>query len=495
MGAAALTMEPETELRIRANDWEKLTDHLFPGDGDEHGAVLLCGVSNRGLRRRLIVREVVLAVDGEDYVPGVRGYRHLTGEFVTHQVRRAKDLGLAYLAVHNHSEFGDAGFSAPDIASHERGYPTLVKLAGQPVGGVVCSRSALAGDLWYPTGGRGAIGRTTIIGPRQQRLTDRAARRGSGGGDGRYQRQTLLFGQEGQAILGQTKVAVVGCGGVGMLVVQSLSRLGVGHIVAIDPDRVEPTNLPRLPEATRWDAMEFLDRQGRPTVLRHLGRRLARRKVDVAKRIARRANRGIEFTAIADDVSLEHVARSLIDADFIFLAADSMLARDVVNQVSYQYLIPGLQIGSKIVVDPDDGSVTDVFAVVRHIGVEAGCLRCNGLVDAARLSAESIGDPDQAKRQRYVDDPDVHAPSVITLNAMGTAFAANDFMLQTVGLRGADSGHRVIRTRPLSASQPHVTVIEPNAHPTCPVCSQVDNSTLGMADQSELPTRLGPRRK
>jgi hypothetical protein len=75
-----------------------------------------------------------------------------------------------------------------------------------------------------------------------------------------------------------------------MLLVQQLSRLGVGHIVVIDPERVDPTNLPRLPEATRLDAMAHLDRDGMPMVVRRLARRFARRKVHVAHRIARRAN-------------------------------------------------------------------------------------------------------------------------------------------------------------------------------------------------------------
>ena len=47
-----------------------LQRHLFPGDGDEHGAVILAGTceSDRGLR--LVAREIHLAKDGVDYVPG-----------------------------------------------------------------------------------------------------------------------------------------------------------------------------------------------------------------------------------------------------------------------------------------------------------------------------------------------------------------------------------------------------------------------------------------
>src|SRR5207249_3413259 len=146
------------------------------------------------------------------------------------------------------------------------------------------------------------------------------------------------------AILGGSRVAIVGAGGVGMLLVQTLARLGVGHLVVIDPERIDPTNLSRLPEATRLDGMEYVDRDGVPEAVRRLARRFAAPKVRVARRIAHRANRTITFEGIVGDVADDHVARRITDCDFIFLAADTMLARSVVNQIAYQYLIPTLQV-------------------------------------------------------------------------------------------------------------------------------------------------------
>lgn len=60
-----------------------------------------------------------------------------------------------------------------------------------------------------------------------------------------------------------------------MLLVQTLARLGVGHLIVIDAQRVDPTNLPRPPEATHLDGMALVDPDsmpgvyvvGRPTVL------------------------------------------------------------------------------------------------------------------------------------------------------------------------------------------------------------------------------------
>ena len=157
-------MTPGVEVRFRPAQWNHLCDHLFPGDRDEHGAALLCGAvrTDRGLR--LVVREVVPAIDGVDYLPGVRGYRHLDGAFVTRQLRRARDLGLVYLAAHNHGGDGKVAFSRSDLDSHERAYPTLLNVNGEAVGGLVLSRRAVAGDIWLPGGARTDVALTSIAG-------------------------------------------------------------------------------------------------------------------------------------------------------------------------------------------------------------------------------------------------------------------------------------------------------------------------------------------
>lgn len=483
------------ELHATEADWIKLHPHMFPGDQDEHGAAVLCGLAISDRATRLLVREVTVAEDGLDYRPGTRGYRHLSGEFVTHQVRRAKDLGLAYLAVHNHSGSTNVGFSGPDLQSHERGYPTIVALTGRPVGGLVLAEQAVAGDIWFPDGSRFALGRTVILG-RSRKILSAQPSTTDPPPQSPYHRQSLLFGLIGQQILAEAKIGIVGLGGVGLLICQTLARLGVGHIVAIDPQRVDPTNLPRLPEATRLDAMAHVDRDKVPELFRRAARRFASHKTRVAGRIARRANRDVIFEGIVGDVADDHTAKRLTDCDFVFLAADSMLARDVVNQIAYQYLIPTLQVGSKVVLHPDTGHVLDIYAVVRNLGTSPGCLRCSGLIDPQRLAEESLGDAEQVANQRYVDDREVQAPSVITLNDLGTGWAANDFMQFMVGLGRASDGYRVLRTNPITPMGPHVTVQEPEARPGCHVCGNQLRAAKAMGDVRDLPTRqLSPAQR
>ena len=98
-------------LTIPRGLYAELQRHLFPGDGDEHGAIILAGTceSDRGLR--LVARELHLAKDGVDYVPGKLGYRMLKAEFIQSRILRARDRRLAYLAIHNHGGTDSVGFS------------------------------------------------------------------------------------------------------------------------------------------------------------------------------------------------------------------------------------------------------------------------------------------------------------------------------------------------------------------------------------------------
>jgi molybdopterin-synthase adenylyltransferase len=66
----------------------------------------------------------------------------------------------------------------------------------------------------------------------------------------RYQRNRSAISIEEQLTLFRSRVAVIGCGGLGGYVIEQLARLGVGAILAIDPDRFEEHNLNRQLLAT-----------------------------------------------------------------------------------------------------------------------------------------------------------------------------------------------------------------------------------------------------
>ena len=61
----------------------------------------------------------------------------------------------------------------------------------------------------------------------------------------RLNRISLLLGKTAIKKLQQSTVMVVGCGAVGSFAIEALARSGVGHIVIIDFDKVEESNINR----------------------------------------------------------------------------------------------------------------------------------------------------------------------------------------------------------------------------------------------------------
>ena len=465
--------------------YAQLHTHLFPGDRDEHGAVILAGLAETEHDVRLLVRELHLAKDGCDYVQGKRGYRMLRAEFITGQVMKARDERLVYLAVHNHGGTDRVAFSSDDLRSHERGYPALLQITrGGPVGALVFAKNAVAGDIWLSDRSRVSLAGATIIGPRRQLLEPRRLPPSLQQPDPRYDRQVRLFGDRGQKILGKAKVAIVGLGGVGSLLAEYLGRLGVGHFVLIDPDRVESTNLPRLVGATRWDAAPRIFEATSAGWIKAVGRLLARSKVHLARRNIRRANPDASVKTLATDFVESNVPDHLTDCDYIFLAADTMRARLLFNAIVHQYLIPGVQIGAKVISD-NTGAVCDVYAVARPVAPGSGCLWCNGLINSSKLQEESLSD-EERRAQQYVDEPEIVAPSVITLNALAAAQAANDFMFYMIGLAAEDTTLDYMRFRP---SRREVWWDEPRSDIDCVDCGRSERSRFARGDGQRLPVK------
>src|SRR5579863_316539 len=329
------------ELVIAEVDYHRLIKHFFPGDHDEHGGILIAGLHVLPDRVRLLVRDVVLAVDGVDHIDGQYGYKMLKAGFIRQFLVRARNEQVVYLSAHNHIGDHYVAFSGDDMASHERGYPALLDIvAGMPVGALVFARHAVAGDIWLPGLTRITLTRGVIVGNRRRFLYPKPAPTASRTIAAQYDRQVRLFGANGQALLNQARVGIIGLGGVGSILAELLGRLGVGQIVVVDPDRANNTNLPRLIAASKWDAWlgeGLFDRLG---PLRPIASVLRRRKVDLAARNIRRANLDASVNRIFGTIADSPNVRELCTCDFIFLAADEMIARLVFNAIVHQYLIP-----------------------------------------------------------------------------------------------------------------------------------------------------------
>ena len=123
----------------------------------------------------------------------------------------------------------------------------------------------------------------------------------------RYEAQQQLFNAEGQLRLFQSRVTVVGCGGLGGFLVEELARIGVGRLRVIDPDVFDESNLNRQLLAT-------LDSLGRP-------------KVEVAVERAARINPAVTVMPVKAFLD-EHNGEPLLEGTQIVVdALDSIPAR------------------------------------------------------------------------------------------------------------------------------------------------------------------------
>ena len=454
-------MTDKCQIRIARDQFNILIHHLFPGDGDEHGAVLLAGMSSRNGQLVLHVREVHIAQEGTDYVEGKIGYRALSPKFIHRLITRARDEKLAYLAVHNHGSARSVGFSQIDLDSHERGYPALLQISrGTPVGALVFGRRSIEADVWLSNGKRLGLECAVVVGKTIQRLTPSPRRDTDDVGDV-FDRQIKMFGKEGQRALSECRVAVLGLGGVGSLVTEYLARLGVGHFYLVDDDLVEASNLSRIVGAEMSDALDRVS------------------KVEIAQRVIRQANPGATTTLIRGDIARESVAAQLTNVDYLFLAADSMRARLIFNALVHQYLIPGVQLGSKIRADAN-GSLIDVMSANRPVRPGHGCLWCNQLIDTTILAKEAKTD-DERKAQAYGTEE--ANPSVISLNAVSAAHGVNDFLLDYLDLRPEAEVLHYEHFHFLAGKR---SLVEPRKDLDCSECS-APGMRFGRADAVPLP--------
>jgi molybdopterin/thiamine biosynthesis adenylyltransferase len=454
-------------LRMTAGQIAQVRPHLFREDRDEHAAVLLVGSRRDARRTTLLTREVHLLAD-EDFPPGDHGYRQIAPAALARLGNRAFAEGLGLVSLHSHpGATRQVALSADDLQGHRRVFTHLLDIVGgRPVGGVAMGTGSADGEVWLAPQEIFRLDRLEVIGERSEVLRPRPPRE-AGVAATRYDRQVRMFGPQGQDLLRGLRVAVVGVGGGGSLVVEQLAHLGVGEIVAVDFDRVAEHNLSRIVGASAKDA------------------RRGTKKVEVARRLVSRIDPSVRLIAVDGDVVDRHVAELLTRADFIVLATDSHLSRLVVNAIAHAHLIPAVQIGAKVDVRPD-GSIEQIYCAVRPILPPDGCLHCAGVIDPLALHRETATKEERVAQDYLGEDSGVVDPSVITLNAVTAAAAMNVLLFSAVGFGQDGLGRHRIHT-PADGEWLKLRV---ERQDTCPWCSLASHSQFARGDSASLPLRL-----
>lgn len=134
----------------------------------------------------------------------------------------------------------------------------------------------------------------------------------------RYSRQMLLpdIGDDGQRRLLNSTAMVLGCGALGCVVADMLARAGVGHLVIVDRDFIELSNLQRQ---VLFDENDVAD---------------AIPKAEAARRRIARINSGVQVTAIVDDINHTNIERYATGVDVFVDGLDNIETRYLANDLA-----------------------------------------------------------------------------------------------------------------------------------------------------------------
>jgi molybdopterin/thiamine biosynthesis adenylyltransferase len=137
----------------------------------------------------------------------------------------------------------------------------------------------------------------------------------------RYSRQLMLpgFGEAAQLKLKQSKVLLIGCGGLGHAASQYLVSSGIGQLTLVDGDKVELSNLQR----------QLLFRDSDKGF----------NKAKIAARQLKQLNPYVQITAVDQYFSADNADALLAKADWVLDCTDNFKSRKLINQLCQQHQI------------------------------------------------------------------------------------------------------------------------------------------------------------
>jgi ThiF family len=505
---SAARCDAAPDIVMTASFWRELSTHLLRPlknnefSSDEQLAFILASSNNGAQRLRLLAREMLKA-GPEDLVEQGPAAIKPRPEFVMHALNRCRNESLHLIEVHSHPfSYGEGTtFSGIDWRNDEGKMPGLANLLPEMMHvTMVMGRDSLDAHYYdratksilpveqvvvvgaeadkhtpvlryIPTvSATNAAYMTNTTGTKHEQNSNPewwekpvADARGVRGAkdeqsNGRYQRQEMVFGQETQRRLAQSRVAIVGLGGLGSFVALELAHLGVGQLILIDPDEVEESNLNRLLGAEPTDAGES--------------------KVAVYERLIRRIAPSTRVKALPVPIMDAGALNLVKGADILVGCVDSHGARMTLNQIAIRYLIPLVDGGSGFKKAKSEGSLSpggQVQAVVPGIG----CLECRGFIDTRRAAFDLAPPQLQAEERAHGYGTTGTAPAVIFLNGVIASLQVAEVLFLLAGTH-VDIPLPVPPLGLYNAYGRTMTPVALHASPTCPTCG--DEGVLAVGD-------------
>ena len=399
-------------LALSQDQYRDLWAHLLPRDSLLEQAAFLFCTSSDDITVFSAVEMVLLRPS--DFATQEKDYLELTNECRGWLIKRAHTLGASLVEVHSHPQSKKIAFSRSDrMGLRETVEHMRWRLNGRPYIAVVvgpCGFDALVWtDSLVPGPLAGIRVRTTLYEPANASLDgwDRL-------GD-RFDRNERLFGKVGQENLRNTRVAVIGVGGLGTHVVQQLALLGVGHLDLIDHEVLSQSNRNRYVGVWHGDPMPGSS------------------KVHLGCRLAKLIDPSVGVSVVRAKFPSDSALKALRGADYVFGCVDSDGVRFVLNEACLAYRKPLFDLASDV---PEPGCYG---GRVQFVGGDKGCLYCRKVLDPVEvrrvLSPQSARENEAAVYgidQRALDEA---GPSVVSLNGVVASLGVTEFMAAVTGIR------------------------------------------------------------
>lgn len=427
----------EYALRMTGAQHLILGSHLFPGDGNEAVALLLCG-RRSGESRHVLVVNKVLPIPHKECR---RAQDRVTWptRYVDELLEICYKTGQALVKIHSHPS-GLPQFSTTDDESDMGTFGAVSSLLddGMPHASVVMLPT---GDMFgrvqidgLPQGELGLIQVTgddlLFFAPTETVVTAPFA-----------ERHTQAFGKGTTAKLSRLAVAVVGCSGTGSVVVELLARLGVKKLVLVDPDHVEERNLNRILNSGKEDAY------------------LRRPKVEVLASAIARMGLGQEVIPRRENLISKAAIHAIAECDVVFGCMDGVEGRHWLNRVATFYNLPYFDVGVRLDAD-GKGGIDCVAGAVHYLQPGLSSLLSRGVYSLNQVEAEETRRTNPAEYLRRVQEGYLRGaqedhPAVISVNMFFASMAVNEFLARVHEFRNLRNREFAYLGASLSEAQFH----------------------------------------
>lgn len=226
-------------------------------------------------------------------------------------------------------------------------------------------------------------------------------------------RQTQALGVSGQRVLQDLVVAVIGAGGLGSPVAETLVRMGVGEVVLVDDDVLDtPSNLRRIFGASS----EALKRQRPP------------HKSELIAEYLNGLGIGSLVTPIVGDIREPSTQGKVLRCHLLINGTDTHSSRAAVTELAVRAALPAIDIGVRV--GARLSGQLDALLFERRVLIPEGpCLWCWQRLDAERIRLELMPAEQRSQliHEGYVtgfDDGPAPSVAALTVTAAGSACAA-----------------------------------------------------------------------